>query len=80
MSRWLVYFDVVKYNELNNYGKLSGRNIDDILTNTRDLDGQSDDIIGRLCAVEACLTEHITMASQWERFPRVALGVFCYEY
>ncbi|MFI3317833.1 MAG: cysteine--tRNA ligase [Rikenellaceae bacterium] len=37
-----VYFDVEKYNEKYNYGKLSGRNLDDILTNTRDLDGQSD--------------------------------------
>jgi cysteinyl-tRNA synthetase len=37
-----VYFDVVKFNETNNYGKLSGRNIEDMLVNTRDLDGQSD--------------------------------------
>ncbi|MBX9808244.1 MAG: cysteine--tRNA ligase [Flavobacteriaceae bacterium] len=37
-----VYFDVVEYNKTNNYGILSGRNIDDMLANTRDLDGQSD--------------------------------------
>ena len=37
-----VYFDVVKFNEKNHYGRLSGRNIEDMLTNTRDLDGQSD--------------------------------------
>jgi cysteinyl-tRNA synthetase len=37
-----VYFDVVKYNKTNNYGILSGRNIDDMLANTRDLDGQGD--------------------------------------
>ena len=37
-----VYFDVVKFNEANHYGKLSGRNIEDMLANTRDLDGQSD--------------------------------------
>lgn len=37
-----VYFDVVKFNQTNNYGKLSGRNIDDMIANTRDLDGQSD--------------------------------------
>mgnify|MGYP003407041398 FL=1 len=37
-----VYFDVVKFNETNHYGKLSGRNIEDMLANTRDLDGQSD--------------------------------------
>ena len=37
-----VYFDVVKFNETNHYGKLSGRNIDDMLANTRDTDGQTD--------------------------------------
>lgn len=37
-----VYFDVIKYNKTNNYGILSGRNIEDMLANTRDLDGQSD--------------------------------------
>lgn len=37
-----VYFDVVKYNESNNYGILSGRNIEDLLNNTRELEGQSE--------------------------------------
>jgi cysteinyl-tRNA synthetase len=37
-----VYFDVVKFNETNHYGRLSGRNIEDMLANTRELDGQSD--------------------------------------
>ncbi len=37
-----VYFDVVKFNETNHYGKLSGRNIEDMLANSRDLEGQSD--------------------------------------
>lgn len=37
-----VYFDVVKFNKTNHYGRLSGRNIEDMLANTRDLDGQSD--------------------------------------
>ncbi|MBT8304488.1 MAG: cysteine--tRNA ligase [Bacteroidia bacterium] len=37
-----VYFDVLKYNETNDYGKLSGRNIEDLIHNTRSLDGQSD--------------------------------------
>jgi len=41
-SNGSVYFDVVKFNETNHYGKLSGRNIDDMLANTRDTDGQSD--------------------------------------
>jgi cysteinyl-tRNA synthetase len=37
-----VYFDVEKYNKSNNYGELSGRNIDELLENTRELDGQSE--------------------------------------
>ncbi|MGL2987518.1 cysteine--tRNA ligase [Flavobacterium sp. RSSA_27] len=37
-----IYFDVVKFNENHHYGILSGRNIEDMLANTRDLDGQSD--------------------------------------
>ncbi len=37
-----VYFDVVKYSKNNNYGKLSGRNIEDMICNTRALDGQSE--------------------------------------
>ncbi|WP_299001314.1 cysteine--tRNA ligase [uncultured Tenacibaculum sp.] len=37
-----VYFDVLKYNEKNNYGILSGRTIEDAIHNTRTLDGQSD--------------------------------------
>ena len=37
-----IYFDVVKFNEDHHYGILSGRNIEDMLANTRDLDGQSD--------------------------------------
>ena len=37
-----VYFDVVKYNKDKHYGILSGRNIEDMITNTRELDGQSE--------------------------------------
>ncbi|MDR0228340.1 MAG: cysteine--tRNA ligase [Flavobacteriaceae bacterium] len=37
-----VYFDVEKYNKERNYGILSGRKIEDMLSNTRELDGQSD--------------------------------------
>ena len=37
-----VYFDVIKYNKENHYGKLSGRNIEDLIHNTRSLEGQSD--------------------------------------
>ena len=37
-----VYCDVEKLNKLYNYGQLSGRNLDDLLNNTRELDGQDD--------------------------------------
>ncbi len=37
-----VYFDVLKYNETENYGILSGRNLEDSIENTRSLDGQSE--------------------------------------
>ena len=37
-----VYFDVIKYNETENYGILSKRKIEDAIENTRNLDGQSD--------------------------------------
>ena len=37
-----VYFDVLKYNEKEHYGILSGRNIEDAIHNTRELDGQSE--------------------------------------
>lgn len=37
-----VYFDVPKYNESHPYGELSGRKIEDLISNTRELDGQSD--------------------------------------
>lgn len=42
VSEGSVYFDVEKYNRDHNYGKLSGRNLDDVLNTTRDLDGQSE--------------------------------------
>ena len=41
-SNGSVYFDVEKYNTDYHYGKLSGRNLDDIVENTRTLDGQDD--------------------------------------
>lgn len=37
-----VYFDVIKFNETNNYGKLSGRKLEDMIANTRELSAQSD--------------------------------------
>ena len=37
-----VYFDVLKYNESNEYGILSGRKLEDMIANTRELAAQSD--------------------------------------
>lgn len=37
-----VYFDVEKYNESHDYGKLSGRKLEDMLANTRVLEGQEE--------------------------------------
>lgn len=37
-----VYFDVLKFDKDHNYGKLSGRTIEDMIANTRELSGQSD--------------------------------------
>ncbi len=42
VSNGSVYFDVEKYNAAHHYGRLSGRNLDDIVANTRELDGQGD--------------------------------------
>lgn len=37
-----VYFDVMKYSEANDYGALSGRKIDELISGTRDLDAQDE--------------------------------------
>ncbi len=42
VSNGSVYFDVLKYNESKPYGVLSGRNLEDMISNSRDLDGQDD--------------------------------------
>ncbi|MEX0287883.1 MAG: cysteine--tRNA ligase [Flavobacteriaceae bacterium] len=37
-----VYFDVKKFNETHEYGKLSGRKLEDMITNTRELTAQDE--------------------------------------
>jgi cysteinyl-tRNA synthetase len=37
-----VYFDVVKYNEKHRYGKLSGRVVEELISATRELEGQEE--------------------------------------
>ena len=41
-SNGSVYFDVEKYNQSEHYGELSGRKIEDLISGTRDLDGQGE--------------------------------------
>ena len=41
-SNGSVYFDIKKYAEKYRYGKLSGRNVEDLLEKTRTLDGQDE--------------------------------------
>ena len=42
-SQGSVYFDVAAYNQKGlNYGELNNRNVDELLANTRDLDGQNE--------------------------------------
>ncbi len=42
-SEGSIYFDVPKYNQDHHYGKLSGRNLDDVINTSRDnLDGQQE--------------------------------------
>ncbi|MEM9337383.1 MAG: cysteine--tRNA ligase [Bacteroidota bacterium] len=41
-SNGSVYFDVEAYNEKYPYGVLSGRKVEDLISDTRDLDGQDD--------------------------------------
>lgn len=41
-SNGSIYFDVAKYNETHHYGELSGRVLEDMLSNTRVLDGQDE--------------------------------------
>lgn len=41
-SNGSVYFDVLKYNSVHHYGKLSGRVLEDLIANTRALDGQDE--------------------------------------
>ncbi len=42
VSNGSVYFDVIKYSKDYHYGVLSGRNVEDMLSTTRELDGQEE--------------------------------------
>jgi cysteinyl-tRNA synthetase len=67
-----VYFDVEKYAATHSYGKLSGRKIEDLYTNTRDLDSQNEKKSGLDFAVwKKAAPEHLMhWPSPWsEGFP-----------
>jgi cysteinyl-tRNA synthetase len=51
-----VYFDVKKYAASHDYGKLSGRVIDDLLETTRELEGQEERKTGLILLFEKCST------------------------
>lgn len=42
LSNGSVYFDILKYNEKYKYGKLSGRVLDELISNTRDTEGKEE--------------------------------------
>ncbi len=71
-SNGSVYFDVQKYATRFDYGKLSGRKIEDLLSNTRELDGQDEKRSGLDFALwKKAQPEHIMRwPSPWsEGFP-----------
>jgi cysteinyl-tRNA synthetase len=71
---------VVKFNETNHYGRLSGRNIEDMLANTRDLDGQSEEKFTRFCTLEKAEPQHIMRwPSPWSDGFQGGT-VYCHEY
>ena len=76
-----VYLDVNKYNEKYPYGKLSGRNLEDTLENTRSLDGQDEKKSPVDFAIwKKAAPEHIMRwPSPWEKVFWMAFRVFCHE-
>jgi cysteinyl-tRNA synthetase len=71
-SNGSVYFDVEKFASENEYGKLSGRKIEDLISNTRTLDGQDEKRSGLDFAIwKKAQPEHIMhWPSPWsEGFP-----------
>jgi len=71
-SNGSVYFDVEKFAAKNEYGKLSGRKIEDLISNTRTLDGQAEKHSGLDFALwKKAQPEHIMhWPSPWsEGFP-----------
>lgn len=77
-----VYFDVRKFNDVYPYGSLSGRQIDDLVSGTRNLDGQDEKRCARFCFVEESFVgAHYALAiALGRRFSGLAFGMFRYEF
>ena len=79
VSEGSVYFDVEKYNKAHHYGKLSGRNLEDVINNSRALDGVGEKHNQVDFALWKCAQpQHIMRwPSPWSNgFPRLALRVY----
>lgn len=78
-----VYFDVERYNRDFRYGILSGRNLEDIVANTRELDGQSEKTAIPMispCGKRRRRAHHALALALERRVPRVAHGVLGHEH
>ena len=77
-----IYFDVERYNQKYHYGKLSGRKIDELFANTRELSGQQEKRNPFDFALwKKASPEHIMRwPSPWGvGIPGMALGMFLHE-
>jgi hypothetical protein len=74
-----VYFDVLKYNETEHYGILSGRNIEDSIHNTRAIGKEKS---AGFCALEKSgrKTYYALAFALGRRFSRLAFGMYCHEH
>ena len=79
-SNGSVYFDVEKYDKSFNYGELSGRRIEDMLSNTRALDGQDEKRGHWTLPLEegTARAYHALAQPLGRRLPRLACRVHCY--
>lgn len=76
-----IYFDVERYNQKYHYGKLSGRKIDELFANTRELSGQQEKRNPFDFALWKRLprTHHALALTLGCRIPGWALGMFLHE-
>jgi cysteinyl-tRNA synthetase len=77
-----VYFDVEKYSKSHHYGKLSGRVIEEMISNTRELEGQDEKRSSVDFALwkKAPFAHHALAFAMGRRLPGMAPGVLGHEY